>query len=61
MKSVTFENIFNRERFVCWTADLRSPEYIDGVEYLRVHRVGSDRTLLVKRDALRPVKERALS
>ncbi len=59
MKSVTFENIFNRERFVCWQADLRSPEYIDGVEYLRVHRYGSDRTLLMRKDALRQVKEKA--
>ncbi len=54
MKTITFKNRFNNERVVC--NDARMIEIIDGVEYLVVHRPGTDRQFLMRRDALEKVK-----
>ena len=53
MKTVYFENMRNRERFYC--TNLQDVQRIDGVEYLRVFREGTQRDCLVRRDLLRRV------
>jgi hypothetical protein len=50
MKPVHFKNSLNGERFVC--DDVRAVEYIDGVEYLVVHRPNETRQFKMRRDAL---------
>lgn len=50
MKSMTFKNRLNGERFIC--DDVRTVEVIDGVEYLVVHRPNEHRTFKMRRDAL---------
>jgi predicted Zn-dependent protease with MMP-like domain len=53
MKSVTFKNKMNGEQFVC--DNTKAVELIDGIEYVVVHRAGSDRHFLIKKDALEKV------
>ena len=50
MKPQFFRNRLNGERFVC--EDTRAVEYIDGVEYLVVHRPNEPREFKMRRDAL---------
>lgn len=50
MKSMTFKNRMNGERFVC--DNVRTVEVIDGVEYLIVHRPNEHRTFKMRKDAL---------
>lgn len=50
MKSMTFKNRMNGERFVC--DDIRAIEVIEGVEYLLVHRPNEHRIFKMRRDAL---------
>lgn len=56
MKPVTFENKLNRERVVCDNTKLS--QWVDGVEYLAVHRENSPRVFLMRRDSLQKVKEK---
>lgn len=56
MKSMTFKNRMNGERFVC--DDIRAIEVIEGVEYLLVHRPNEHRVFKMRRDAL--VKDTAV-
>jgi len=53
MKSTYFENIVNKERFVC--PDPTDIRLIDGIEYLRVLRESNRRECLVRRDSLKKV------
>ena len=53
MKSMTFRNIFNGERFVC--DDVRMVEVIDNVEYLIVHRPDEHRIFKMRKDVLEKV------
>lgn len=53
MKPKIFENTLNRERVVC--EDTRLSQWVDGVEYLAVHRENSPRMFLMRKDALKPV------
>lgn len=55
MKSMTFKNILNGEKFVC--DNVRTVEVIDGVEYLIVHRPNEHRVFKMRKDALERVKE----
>lgn len=55
MKRVYFENIRNKEKFYC--TDTKDVLTIDGVEYLRVFRFGTQRDCLVKKETLRKVPE----
>ena len=50
MKSMTFKNRMNGERFVC--DNFRTVEVIDGVEYLIVHRPNEHRMFKMRKDAL---------
>ena len=56
MKQTVYENKFNQEKVACWNP--REVEVIDGVEYLKVHRFGSDRTFLMRKDSLVKVPEK---
>ena len=53
MKPIELKNRFNNERFVC--DDLRVTEFIDGVEYVVVHRPNEHRPLKMRRDALEKI------
>lgn len=48
------ENIVTNEQFVC--PDPRDLHVIEGVEYIPVQRPGYPRIMLMRKDALRPVK-----
>jgi len=50
MKPITFENIITHERFVC--DNVNFVRHFDGVAYLSVHRVGSTRNVLMRKDVL---------
>lgn len=54
MKEHVLENVFNREKFVC--LDLKDIQIIEGVEYLKVQKYGSARTILMRKDALKKIK-----
>ncbi len=55
MKTFYFQNVRNREKFYCKnTKDIRM---IDGVEYLRVFKLGTQREVLVKKESLQKVAE----
>jgi hypothetical protein len=55
MKTVYFENMRNKEKFFC--KNLKDIQKIDGVEYIRVFRLGTQRDCLVKLDSLRKIPE----
>lgn len=50
-----FENPINQERWEC--NDIYDIRSIDGVEFLQVHKYGNDRTVLMRKDALKKVKK----
>lgn len=55
MKTVYFENILNKEKFYCKdTKDIRT---IDGIEYLRVFKYGTQRDCLIRKDTLKKIKD----
>jgi hypothetical protein len=55
MKIVYFENIRNGEKFYC--RNLKDVQKIDGTEYLRVFKFGTQRDCLVKKDILKKIAE----
>ena len=55
MKSITFKNKMNGERFVC--DNTRAVEVIDGVEYLVVHSEFNLRPVMVRKDMLEKVAQ----
>lgn len=55
MKTVYFENMRNKEKFFC--KNLKDIQKIDGVDYLRVFRMETQRECLVKLDSLRKISE----
>jgi hypothetical protein len=55
MKTVFFENVRNNEKFYC--TDPKDIRTIDGVEYIRVFRMGTQRDCLIKKDTLRKIPE----
>ena len=50
MKPTLYKNRLNSEKFVC--DDIRITEFIDGVEYLYVHRPNETRIFKMRKDAL---------
>ncbi len=56
MKTVFFQSLLNREKFYC--TDTKDVRIIDGVEYLRVFKYGTQRDCLVKKDVLKKVNEK---
>jgi hypothetical protein len=55
MKKVFFENIVNKEKFFC--SNLKDIRVIDGIEYMRVFKFGTQRDCLIKKDSLRKIAE----
>lgn len=51
MKTVYFENYRNKEKFECH--NLNDVQVIDGVEYLRVFKLGTSRDCLMRKDQLK--------
>lgn len=59
MKSMHFENKWNRERFEC--DNVRAVEVIDGVEYLQVRKPNTARQFLMRKDSLQKIKPKELA
>lgn len=55
MKQVYFESMINKEKFYC--TDTKDIRLIDGIEYLRVFKYGTQRECLVKRESLKKIIE----
>ena len=51
MKTVYFESYRNKEKFECH--NLKDVRVIDGIEYLRVFKFGTQRDGLMRKDQLR--------
>lgn len=55
MKTIYFESFRNKEKFECHNPkDIR---IIDGIEYLRVFKFGTQRDCLVRKDQLRKLNK----
>jgi hypothetical protein len=48
MKSVYLKNKITSEQFIC--DNIKDVQHIDGVEYLLIRRLGTDRLLKMRRD-----------
>ena len=48
MKSVYLKNKITSEQFIC--DNIKDVQHIDGVEYLLVRRLGTDRLLKMRKD-----------
>lgn len=57
MKTITFENIYNKEKFTCNHKSLQDVRVIDGIEYLRVFKFGTQREVLIRKDSLKKINE----
>ena len=55
MKVVTFENIYNKEKFV--STGKKASKFIDGIEYIKLLKQDSKREVFVRKDILKKVKE----
>lgn len=55
MKTIFFENVRNKEQF--FSKNTKDVQTIDGIEYMRVFRVGTDRECLVKKDILKKINK----
>ena len=53
VKQTTFENIYNKERFVL--RGKPDKKYIDGIEFIKLVKEGSVREVFVRRDYLKKV------
>lgn len=53
MKMVTFENIYNKERFVSYGK--KDTKFIDGVEFIKLYKPDSKREVFVRKDFLKRV------
>lgn len=53
MKTITFENIYNKEKFV--SLGRKDTKFIDGVEYVKLCKLGSKQEVFVRKDYLKRV------
>jgi hypothetical protein len=53
MKQATFENMYNKERFV--SRGKYDIKFIDGIEYVKLVKEGTQREVFVRRDFLKKV------
>jgi len=53
VKQTTFENIYNKERFVL--RGKPDKKYIDGVEYIKLMKADSLREVLIRKDFLKKI------
>lgn len=54
-KPILFENIRNRERWVC--EDVTKINIISDVEYLYVHKPDNDRLFMIRKESLRKITD----
>ena len=54
MRTITYENIYNKERFI--SQGRKDIKFIDGIEYVKLFKEGSKREVLVRKDYLKKVK-----
>lgn len=59
MKTITFRNKMNGERFVC--DNIKAVEVIDGVEYLVVRKEFNPRPVMMRKDVLEKVNQTTFS
>lgn len=52
----TFENIYTKDQVVCQNPN--EIKIIDGVEYLTVYNTTPTRMFLMRKDSLRPIKQK---
>lgn len=55
MKQTTFENIYNKERFTAHGK--RDTKFIDGIEYVKLYKEGTNREVFVRKDFLKRVNK----
>jgi len=55
MKSQLFKNPINGEQWVC--DDVRQKKIIEGQTYIKVHKPGQNRMVLMRRDSLTPISK----
>lgn len=55
MKQITFENIYNKERFIA--QGKRETKFIDGIEYVKLYKEGTERPVFVRWDFLKRVNK----
>lgn len=55
MKQLIYENIINGEKYTCPAKS--ETRTIDGIDYIRVFKMGTNREVLIKKDSLRKVKK----
>lgn len=55
MESIMFENKINHDKFLC--DNIKDIRIIDGVEYLPVHTIATNRIVLIRKDTLQKVKK----
>jgi len=53
MKTVTFENIYNKEQF--YSSGKKDVRIIDGIEYWKMYKKDTKREVLVRKDFLKKV------
>jgi len=53
MKTVTFENIYNKQKFS--GMERKDRKFIDGVEYIKLYKFGTKQEVFVRKDFLKRV------
>jgi hypothetical protein len=53
MKTVTFENIYNKEKFE--SLGKKQVKFIDGIEYIKLIKFGTQQEVFVRKDYLKKV------
>lgn len=53
MKSLVFENIYNKEQFI--SIGKKEVKYIDGIEYVKMFKPDNKREVFVRKDFLKRV------
>ena len=59
MKTIYFESYRNKERFEC--RNVNDIQVIEGIEYLRVFKLGTPRDCLIRKDQLRKLGKNEIS
>jgi len=56
MKTITFQNIYNKEKFTGTFNSFKDVKIIDGVEYIRVFKFGTQREVFIRKDSVKKIK-----
>lgn len=55
MKQLVYENIINKEKYI--SPAKTTVQTIDGIDYIRVFKFGTNHEVLIRKDSLRKVKQ----